>query len=199
MQRKPVHHPVPPSLVEEAILRARDQEDIYGHNTGHFTLETEKQNTIIGVLGELIVRDYLLSRLTSRREEVFVELSPIGSQYDILIRILKEKRELHVKSGLWRSWPREDWHFGIHSDQYIQDSGAPLVLVSFLRSKNFWPSESRIEGYIKSEQLKKATLIRSGERFPSTGVVSRTDNLLTRFSDYQDIQGIEQWLHLKQS
>lgn len=198
-QRNPVHYPVRHSLVEEAILRAKDQEAIYGHNTGHFTLETEKQNTIIGVLGELVVRDYLLFLIASQKRKIFVELSPIGSQYDVHVQFLEEKRAIHVKSGLWRSWPRENWHFGIHSDQRIQDSGAPLILVSFLKSKNFWPSESRIEGYIKSEQLKKASLVRRGEKFPSTGVVSRTDNLLTQFSDYQDMRDLDQWLNLEQS
>jgi len=72
-----------------------------------------------------------------------------------------------------------------------------LVLVSFLRSKGAWPEFLRIEGFITSDYLSKAQLIKRGQKFPSTGVVSRTDNLLTKFSDYQHISKLSDVLRLK--
>ena len=35
------------SQIEEAILRGREQESIYGHNTGHFSLKVEKEKMIL--------------------------------------------------------------------------------------------------------------------------------------------------------
>ena len=45
----------------------------------------------------------------------------------------------------------------------------------------------RIEGFLTPAALRKCLLLSKGERFPSTGVVSRTDNLVTTIGDYQPI------------
>jgi hypothetical protein len=103
---------------------------------------------------------------------------------------------VHVKTGLWKRWPSESWHFGIHSDQGIASSGAPVVLVSFIKTQQLWPRIGRIEGFIDSEKLSKAKIIRKGERFPSTGVLSRTDNLLTQFAEYVSIKELPNYLKI---
>ena len=185
------------SQIEEAILRGREQESIYGHNTGHFSLKVEKENTVIGVLGEIAVRDFLASSIVKALPGATLTMREFGAEFDLEISHNKEQSFIHVKSGLWKTWPEEHWHFGIHADQGIQNSGYPLVLVSFLRSKGTWPEILRIEGFITSDYLNKAQLIKRGQKFPSTGVVSRTDNLLTKFSDYQHISKLSDVLGLK--
>jgi hypothetical protein len=182
--------------LEESIERARRQENIYGHNTGHFTLKAEKENTVIGVLGEVIVRDWLINFFIQEHMEVKVTLCGYGAPYDLEISSHDSSKFIHVKSGLWKRWPSENWHFGIHSDQGIESSGAPLALVSFIKSQEMWPRFGRIEGFIDSEKLSKAKIIRKGERFPSTGVVSRTDNLLTQFAEYASIKQLSNYLKL---
>jgi hypothetical protein len=183
--------------LEESIDRARRQEGIYGHNTGHFTLKVEKENTVIGVLGEIVVRDWLNNLFDEGSIEARVKLSAYGSPYDLEISREESNHSVHVKTGLWKRWPSESWHFGIHSDQGIASSGAPVVLVSFIKTQQLWPRIGRIEGFIDSEKLSKAKIIRKGERFPSTGVLSRTDNLLTQFAEYVSIKELPNYLKIK--
>jgi len=185
--RQPEHFQINASQLREAIDRARKQEEIYGHNTGHFTLKVEKENTIIGVLGEIIVRDCLEKLFRNELVEVSIDMCSYGAEFDLELNLDGRKCFLHVKSGLWKNWPQDHWHFGIHSDQGIQNSSSPLVLVSFLKSQSQWPEIGRIEGVITSENLRKAEIIKKGQRFPSTGVISRTDNIVTTFSEYQNI------------
>lgn len=187
LSRQPMPFRINSTQLDEAVDRARKQEKIYGHNTGHFTLKVEKENTIIGVLGEIVVRDYLATSLRSDLVGNSPAMCSYGSEFDLELNLKSRKFFLHVKSGLWKSWPQEHWHFGIHSDQGIQNSSFPLVLVSFLKSQSKWPEVGRIEGVVTSEKLKEANVIKKGQRFPSTGVVSRTDNILTTFSEYQSI------------
>jgi hypothetical protein len=185
------------SQLEEAIERARNQEIIYGHNTGHFTLKVEKENTVIGVLGEIAIRDWLNNFFTEQNISKNVKLCQIGSSSDLEISSNNSVTFVHVKSGLWKRWPNDEWHFGIHSDQGISSSGYPLVLVSFLKANTSWPSVGRVEGFIQSEKLSMAKIIKKGERFPSTGVISRTENLLTEFAEYASILELADYLKLK--
>jgi len=60
-------------------------------------------------------------------------------------------------------------------------------LISFLKQKKDFPEFARIEGYITSRFLQNAPLITTGDKFLTTGVISRTDNIITRFSDYLPI------------
>lgn len=179
--------PVTESLIESALLRGRNQEDIYGHNTGHFTLDTEKENTVIGTLGEILLQKFLLDELSKHFNGASVQLCDYGSKFDILIQYKSKEKYIHVKTGLWKSWPLNNWEFGIHADQNIQNLGAPLVLMSFLKSSKDFPEVARIEGFIYSKFLQNAPLISKGNKFPSTGVISRTNNIVTNFSDYLPI------------
>jgi hypothetical protein len=188
--RKPIPFEVNENQLQEALRRGREQEKIYGHNTGHFTLAYEKENTIIGVLGEILVRDVLRNGLKTAFSHFDVQLCELGSEFDVEVTISGVRSHVHVKSGLWKNWPRETWEFGVHEDQGIPESGAPLILVTFIKSSNFWPTIGRIEGFMVSEQLKGAPLIKKGNLFPSTRVVSRTDNILTKFSEYQELPRI---------
>lgn len=194
MTRQPTPLAISSKQLDEAIERARNQERIYGHNTGHFSLKVEKENTIIGVLGEIVVRDYLGQLLSIDLMSSPPRLCDYGSEFDLQLDLKFEKFFVHVKTGLWRTWPQDHWHFGIHADQGIQESRFPLVLVSFLKSKSKWPEVGRIEGFISNEKLRKAAIIEKGARFPSTGVVSRTDNILTTFSDYENILKLSELL-----
>ena len=177
------------SHIEEALIRTREQESIYGHNTGHFTLEKEKENTLIGVIGEILVREYLEKALKKTNSLYEVKLAEIGAEADISVHLSSsDVRKIHVKTGLWKSWPQPSYHFGIHADQNIENSGAPLVLVSLLKGPGQYPESAKIEGYITSRKLSVLPSIKRGELFPSTGVKSRTDNILSKFSDYLDIE-----------
>jgi len=171
-------------------MRARDQEEIYGHNTGYFTLSEEKENTVTGVLGEMVVQRFISERIGAPPDQSSIELCPLGSQYDLRIQMKDRSRFVHVKSGLWKNWPEQHWHFGIHANQGIQVSGAPVVLVSFLNRPEGFPKTARIEGFVSSDFLKSAPIIDAGTFFPSTRVISRTRNILTRFSDYANIQSL---------
>jgi hypothetical protein len=197
--RQPTPIRISSSQLDEAVKRARKQENIYGHNTGHFSLKVEKENTIIGVLGEIIVRDYLGITFRSDLVGASPTMCDYGAEFDLQLDLEFGKFFVHVKSGLWRTWPQEHWHFGVHADQGIQNATFPLVLVSFLKSKSEWPELGRIEGFVSSEKLREAVMIRKGERFPSTGVVSRTDNLLTTFSEYENILELKKFFAKEES
>lgn len=190
VSRRPKPFSVEREQLVEAISRARHQEAIYGHNTGHFTLGAEKENTIIGVLGEIMVRDHLIRITRSLSPRPLIELCDYGSKFDIRISASERVEFAHVKSGLWKSWPKDNWDFGIHADQGIEKTAAPLVLVTFLKSSKDFPDRGRIEGYLKGLFLSNAPRIKRGEKFPETGVVSRTENILTKFSQYRPIDEI---------
>ena len=191
-KRSPIHLDVLPDLVTAAVLRAREQERKYGHNTGHFTLGVEKENTVIGVIGEFLVKEELMRIAYREGIQVQVDNTGLGAAVDLEIRSKNQDQifGVHVKTGLWKRWPSEDFQFGIHADQKIELSGQPLVLVSLLKREHGYPEKARIEGFITSQDLQKAILIRRGERFPSTGVISRTDNLVTTFAQYVELESI---------
>jgi hypothetical protein len=196
--RKVVDLDISGECIGRSIKRAGAQESIYGHNTGHFTLQVEKQNTTIGVIGEEIVREFLETHFVARGIDRSVSLTDFGSEFDLEISASKTDgsgtRTLHVKSGLWKNWPNPIFPFGIHADQRIQNSKSPLVLVSFLKGDGPWPIRARIEGYLGSQDLLTLPIIRKGERFPVTGVESRTDNLLSYIHEYRPIENLLNWL-----
>ena len=191
-KRSPMYLDVSPDLVAASVLRAREQERKYGHNTGHFSLDVEKENTVIGVIGEFLVKEALTRTAYEEGVRVQVDHTSLGAAVDLEIRPNNQDQifGVHVKTGLWKRWPDEDFEFGIHADQKIELSGQPLVLVSLLKREHGYPEKARIEGYITSENLSQAVLIRRGERFPSTGVISRTDNLVTTFAQYVELGSI---------
>jgi hypothetical protein len=84
--------------------------------------------------------------------------------------------------------------FGILADQGIESSGQPLVLVTLLKSQEKWPKFSRIEGFISCEELAKLPIIKKGEKFKSSGVISRTDNIVTSFGQYKPIAELSERL-----
>lgn len=192
--RTPLYLDVDGHLVEASIQRARKQEKIYGHNTGHFRLEVEKENTVIGVIGELLVRQTLINIAKSNSILVEVDHTALGAPLDLKLTAPGRSEEfgVHVKTGLWNRWPQETFEFGVHADQKIEFSNSPLILVTLLKNQGSYPKKARIEGFIKSHDLTKAKVIKRGDRFPSTGVISRTDNYLTKFSQYEDVKLIFQ-------
>ena len=133
-------------LLEEALIRSTEQEAIYGHNSGHFTLKVEKENTTIGVLGELIVRNWFNDRALEIGSQFRLSETSLGAQLDLMLigPDIKSIKGMHVKTGLWRSWPKQNFEFGVHADQGIEKSGQPLVLVSLIRGEEKWPKISRI-------------------------------------------------------
>ena len=176
--------------IDEALSRTREQEARYGHNTGHFTLRVEKENTLIGTLGEIVAREALTSVLKQKFASIEVNLSELGSFVDLTIKGANQLRGVHVKTGLWKNWPQDHFSFGVHSDQGIQMGLDPLLLVSLLKQDSSLPTKARIEGFVTPEYLRKCALIRRGDRFPGTGVQSRTDNLITYFRDFASINRI---------
>mgnify|MGYP001169524335 FL=1 len=171
-----------PGLVE----RARAQEEIYGHNTGHFTLDVEKENTITGVLGEHAVAEYLTGCFQGV-DGVQIGLTTFGAPVDIEVRVGDSLVGVHVKCGLWKRWPGDHFEFGVHADQGIQDGDNPLVLVTLRHPAEDGSRIGRIEGFLMPAALRECVLLGKGERFPSTGVISRTDNLVTTIGDYQPL------------
>lgn len=190
MNRKTLEMEVPQVLVDEATRRAREQESIYGHNTGHFSLAVEKENTITGTLGELLAKQVVLEIATKLSRVVYVELAPLGAPADLSVSVGGVKGGVHVKTGLWRAWPKPTFAFGIHADQGIENSASPLILVSLIKTENPTPFRARIEGFVRPEYLRNCQVIDKGERFPVTGVVSRTRNIVTYIGDYEPIDTI---------
>lgn len=184
--------PLPFSLsdeeMREVVTRAREQESIYGHNTGHFSLNVEKENTITGVAGEWAVRKALRDSL-AEMTGVSINFAPIGAPVDLVMeRPGVNPYGIHVKTGMWRKWPRDEFEFGIHADQGIQSGTQPLVLVTLLRSDVGLPSIGRIEGFVTPQYLRECEVIHNGERFPRSRVVSRTTNIVTTFGRYQHLE-----------
>ena len=192
--RTPLYLDIDGRLVEASVQRAREQEKIYGHNTGHFRLEVEKENTVMGVIGEFLVRQTLIDIAKSNSILVEVDHTTFGAPLDLKLTVPGRREEfgVHVKTGLWNQWPQETFEFGVHADQKIEFSNSPLILVTLLKSRGSYPKKARIEGFIKSHDLRRAKVIKRGDEFPSTGVISRTDNYLTRFSQYEDVKLIFQ-------
>ena len=184
------------SLIEKWIDRARRQEARFGHNTGHFSLPYEKENTITGTIGEGLVVEYFKKYLAPKSDEYKIDLASYGAPFDIEIenKLNRKIYRIHVKTGLWKNWPSENFDFGIHADQYQYLVSYPLILVSLLKSDHEFPRIGRIEGFLTPQQITTFPIIRKGEVFPHTGVVSRTDNILTQFSHYQNCEELIKWM-----
>jgi len=186
--REPLSFSLSDDEMREIVTRAREQEAVYGHNTGHFSLNVEKENTITGVAGEWAVRKVLRDSL-AELPDVSVNFTPIGAPVDLLMeRPGVTPYGIHVKTGMWRKWPRDEFEFGIHADQGIQSGTQPLVLVTLLRGDDGLPSVGRIEGFVTPQYLRECEVIHSGERFPRSRVVSRTTNIVTTFGRYQHLE-----------
>ena len=104
--RGPILMAVKKDWVYEALSRTCEQEARYGYNTGHFTLRVEKENTLIGTLGEIVAREALTSVLKRRFASTEVVLSETGASVDLVIKGVKQLQGVHVKTGLWRNCPR---------------------------------------------------------------------------------------------
>jgi hypothetical protein len=189
MSRLPIDLSVSDECIERSIQRAVIQESKYGHNTGHFTLKVEKENTTIGVIGEEVIREFLETEFVNRNISGQISLTEFGSEFDLKITIsigtMETVRFAHIKTGLWQKWPEPTFAFGIHADQNIQNSQTPLILVSLLKNPDGWPSRARVEGFLSSTDLTGLSMISKGDRFPVTGVVSRTDNLVSYIHQYR--------------
>ncbi len=177
-------------MIEEARHRAHQQELIYGHNTGHFTLDKEKENTFIGTLGEIVARHALLDLMVGRIPEVEVSLTNLGASVDLAVKSLPGVEGVHVKTGLWKNWPSKRFSFGVHADQNIQNTVYPLILVSLIKGTEQSPSQAQIEGFVTPSYLRDCDVITRGERFPGSGVVSQTSNIVTYIGDYLPLSSL---------
>lgn len=155
----------------------------YGHDRGFFTLGRVESSHQIGFEGEVGFVRYCKDVLRLKEPED-VGLNEMGGQYDAYVVVDGERHNVHIKTGRWTRWPSPHWYFGVHYGQGIEDSGAPVVLVSYLKDD---ASLLRIEGFMPSEVLARQKIIRRGECFPGMKYPSRTDNWLTRFGDYWPI------------
>ena len=118
---------------------------------------------------------------------VQIGLTTFGAPVDIEVRVGGSLVGVHVKCGLWKRWPGDHFEFGVHADQGIQDGDNPLVLVTLRHPAEDGSRIGRIEGFLMPAALRECVLLGKGERFPSTGVISRTDNLVTTIGDYQPL------------
>lgn len=185
------YHPVLVGLTSEDKVRidelAKKQTELYGHDRGFFRLGRTDSSHKIGFEGEVGFVRWTETALGLKESTGEVGLNDFGAQYDAFIMIDGVRHLLHVKTGRWNSWPREDYYFGVHYGQNIENSGAPVILVSYLKND---PDNVRVEGFMSSEKLAKCRIIRRGETFPGMAYPSRTDNWLTRFGDYEMIENL---------
>jgi len=164
----------PKEDIEFAQSRKREQESIYGRDSGYFKLGTGKENTLTGVLGELAVRRLLLEDFDLDPEDVV--LNPPGHEFDISVS-RPISGQLHVKAGLWQSWPADATAFGVHAGQNLEESDASLVLVSMLKPREGdAPAKARVEGFMTPSELAESPIIEKGQLFPGMRYPSRTDN-----------------------
>ena len=152
-------------------------------------MSVDKANTQTGVAGEVAARRYLIDRFDLVEGDV--QLTDPGEEYDLRVRSAAQTAYLHVKSGLWNAWPKDDRAFGVHGGQGMERTTASLVLISMLRTaRPGVPSEARVEGFITPGKLSAAEKILKGQLFPGMNYPSRTDNLLTYFRDYEPIASL---------
>ena len=190
--RSPLYLDISDDVLAASKARTVKQEAKYGRNTGHFTLENDKNSTLMGVIGELLVMEALMNLAKRIGYRIQINQTSLGAPVDLEIKAQSKMliNGLHVKTGVWKQWPQEDYQFGVHADQKLETTSQPLVLVTLLKRADSYPQKSRIEGFITPEILRAAPLIERGERFDSTGVISRTDNLVTKFSQYSNLEAI---------
>ena len=158
----------------------------YGHDTGHFTLKRMESSHLIGFIGEVGVLQYFES---AGFAPPVSGLCPMGDRYDVFVGINGSKYKAHVKTGRWREWPSIASAFGVHWDQKIENSQAPVILVSFTRDSL---PEVNIEGFVSPEYIGRCKVIEAEEPFPGQKYPSRCRNWLTYVMDFRknDISGI---------
>jgi len=151
----------------------------YGHDTGHFTLGRRESSHLIGFVGEIGVLQYFES---AGFTPPVSGLCQMGDRYDVFIRIKENKYKAHVKTGRWQNWPNIASVFGVHWDQKIENSEAPVILVSFTRSSL---PEIKIEGFVSPEYIGRCKVIEAEEPFPGQKYPSRCRNWLTYIIDFR--------------
>jgi hypothetical protein len=180
--------------LEEAQQRTEHQEAIYGKDSGYFTLGTNKKNTLTGVLGEIAVARFITERYRLAMDDVV--MTDIGNTYDL--ELPNHDGFLHVKSGLWRSYPSPRTAFGVHAGQHLETTPACLALVSMQRGADgALPRSARIEGFLSPAELALTELIQKGEIFPGQSYPSRTENRLTYVGDFHEVDTIDELVRPK--
>lgn len=177
------------NLIQELAMK---QTQLYGHDRGFFRLGRSDSSHEIGFEGEVAFVRWAHNTLGLEIDKE-VGLNDFGAKYDAYIVLDGRKYDIHIKTGRWTNWPQESYYFGVHYGQDIENSGAPVVLMSYLRSDN---THIKIEGFMTSERLSKCRIIKRGETFPGMSYPSRTDNWLTRIGDYETISNLVK--HLKE-
>ncbi|OQA89687.1 MAG: hypothetical protein BWY26_01584 [Elusimicrobia bacterium ADurb.Bin231] len=151
----------------------------YGHDTGHFRLGRSESSHKIGFIGEIALIQYLRTLgFTAPKSG----LCPMGARYDVFIKISEKEFKVHVKTGKWKTWPNVSSSFGVHWDQKIENSFAPVVLVSFTETSL---PEVRIEGFVTPEYIGRCRIIEKGDIFPGQRYPSRCRNWLTYIMDFR--------------
>ncbi|MBR3252457.1 hypothetical protein IKF84_00035 [Candidatus Saccharibacteria bacterium] len=178
---------------KELIRKLADkQTELYGHDRGYFRLGRSDSSHEIGFEGEVAFVRWAHDVLGLEIDKE-VGLNEFGAKYDVYMILDGVRYDIHIKTGRWTSWPQESYYFGVHYGQKIEDSGAPVVLMSYLKNDD---THIKIEGFMSSEKLSKCPIIRRGEYFPKMRYPSRTDNWLTRIGDYEAINNLVK--HLKE-
>lgn len=181
-------------LTEEDLNRISDlakrQTEKYGHDRGFFRLGRKDSSHEIGFIGEIGLLRFFKEEYGLEEPNV-IGLWELGDKRDVYILIDGKKYTIHVKTGRWKGWPEDNWAFGVHLGQKLELSGWPVVLISYLTSDN---AEIRIEGFITSDELGKCPIIKRGKSFPGMFYLSRCDNWLTKFDQYNDIKELINYL-----
>lgn len=188
------YSPVEIRLPQEDIRRIHDlgirQTEMFGHDRGFFTLGRKDSSHEIGFEGEIGFLRWCKDVIQLCEPEQ-VGLNEMGAEFDAYIVLANTRFNVHIKTGRWKCWPKPYYYFGVHHGQGIEASGCPVVLVSCLNGNQEF---IRIEGFMPSETLAMQRIIKRGECFPGMRYPSRTDNWLTRFSDYLPIDTLPSYL-----
>lgn len=183
------------NLTDDDIIKIKrlseEQTKKYGHDRWHFTLWRSDSSHEIGFIWEIWILRFLKNTF-KLKEPDDIGLEEMWDKFDIYVNINWKKNKLHVKTGRWSNWPKDDWAFGVHLDQKIENSKYPVVLVSFLKNQE---KQIRIEWFIKANDLGKCKIIKKWEYFPNMNYPSRCDNWLTLFNQYEDINNIIEHLN----
>ena len=171
---------------------ATKQTQLYGHDRGYFKLGRSDSSHEIGFEGEVAFVRWAHDTLGLEIDKE-VGLNEFGAKYDAYIIIDGRKYNIHIKTGRWTHWPQESYYFGVHYGQEIENSGAPVVLMSYLKDDD---SHIKIEGFMTSKKLSQCRIIKRGEFFPGMSYPSRTDNWLTKIGNYETINNLIK--HLKE-
>lgn len=189
MQYEHVHRPTDVHLTDEDWSRVQRltgaQTARFGHDQGYFRLGRAQSSHEYGFIGEVAVLRYLSTFGLSEPDTL--GLLPMGDRFDVWFKWKGTSWPLHVKTGVCARWPQPDDTFGIHADQSIEESQAPVILVSALRNDL---RTARIEGAMTAGRLGESPWLREGDPFPGKTYRSRTTNRLTLVGEYLEIRGL---------